>query len=870
MAYFRQWLFIAFALALGGGPLLASQQRDFTAAASAFQDGMWARAEAGFADFVQKHPTSDRVPQALLMEAQAMCRQAKYPQAIQLLQTNLAAAGSLADQYTYWTAQAEFENADYPAAAETFGRLSTSFPGSQWRLDAVVNEAATRAKLNQWPQVAALLQKPDDIFQSSARTNATDDRVLKGQLLLAQALLAENHPRAAMPVLESATEYQLDPELDWQRLLLLDHAELAVGDTTQALALTTNLMAAAGRANRPDLLAQSVAEQAAVLEKIGRLADAAAVYEENLTNNAPDDWQRQAILKIAGLSAAQTNFAGAEDSLQNFLSRFPNSREDDSALLGLGELHLKDFLTHPAATNSDLPQAQSYFNQLIDTDTNSSLLGKAYFDRGWCFWIERNWPESADDFQQAIQKLPPSIDLAVAHFKLGDAQFRENDLANARENYQTVVTDFTNFPAVRETLGAQALYQSLLISVQLQDFAGASNSLAEILKIYPLSNVTEPSILLVGQAMSDLGQPESARALFQKFEEVFPNSPQLPGVELAKAQTYEQENNWPMAISIYDSWLKRFLSDVKQVGDVKYAQAWATFQAGRETNAFQLFTNFVATFPTNTWAPVAQWWLGDYYYGQGNFENAEENYELVFQKWPTSDLAYPAKLMAGRAAMGRQGYDDAKGYFNSLAGDTNCPPELDADALFALGDVLMQEPSPDPNNPLANFQKAILYFQVICNQYAGNEQAALAYGEIGNCYLQLASQAPHFYSDATNAYVQVMISPTAEVAARSQAELGLGLVFEKRAALDSTNQTVFLQMALNDYLDVFFGNNLRQGESADPFWVKEAGLDALPLMETLGIGDPNKFINQMEALLPEQKDFLEKKRLALAHPKTVE
>lgn len=868
MARFRQLLLILIALILSGGQLFASshEQRDFASAAAAFQDKMWDRADAQFAQFIQNHPDSARAPEAVLMQAQAEFNQGKLPEAIALLQSREDKAGTMADQYVYWIGQAQFQSADYSDAADTFAQLASGFPNSQWRMNALVNEASARAKLGQWDRVKALLQNTA-FFQDAVKTNATDDRVLNGRLLLAEAFLAENHADSAMAVLESAAAFGHKPELNWQRLHLLGHAELADGDTNQALSLTTNLIAAAIRANRPDLSAQSVAEQADVLEKMGRLSDAVSVYFENLTNGAPDDWQRQSILKIAELSAAQTNFLDAEDSLESYLSRYPNSPQEDSIVLALGELHLKSYVAWPLATNSDLSQAQTYFNQFIGTYTNSPLLGKAYLDRGWCFWVQENWAPSAADFQAAVERLPVSVDLAVAHFKLGDAEFRLNQLAAAREDYETVVNDFTNYPVVGETLGAQSLYQTLRVCLQLQDFSGASNSLSQILKIYPVSNVAEKSILLVGEALSDLGQPVNARALFQKFEQEFPSSSQLPDVELAIARTYEQENNWPQAISIYDSWVTQYTGSAK-LPAVQYARAWANFQGGYETNAFLLFTNFLVEYPSNALlTPVAQWWLGDYYSGRGDWANAEKNYEMVFQNWPNSELAYPAKLMAGRAAMGRQGYEDAKYYFLMLTSDTNCPPQLDAQAMFAYGDVLMQQPSSDTNNPLANFKSAIPYFQLICQQYAGSEQAALAYGEIGDCYLQLATQAPHFYDDATNAYSQVMAAPSAEIPERSKAQLGIGLVFEKRAALDPENQTLLLQAALDNYLDVFFGSNLRDGETADPFSVKEAGLHALPLVETLGMGDPNKFIDQMEVSFPQMKDLLEKKRLEISRPK---
>ena len=862
MAFFRRWLFIWFALILSSGSVFASESRDFAVAEAAFKDDMWSRAEVEFAQFVEKHPNSGRVPEATLLKALADFNQGKLSETLALLQAREGSAGALADEYVFWTAKAQFQNANYSAAADSFATLTRMFPNSRWLLDGVVDEANARSKLNQWGRVSALMQS--GIFQEAAKTNSADDRVLNGRLLLAQSLLEEHHPDSATAVLQSPTAFQNNPELDWRRVYLLFQARLAARDTNEALGLTSPLIATAGRA---DLRAQVVADQARLFESMGRITDAVAAYGENLTNGAPADLQRQAILKIAELSAAQTNFSDAEGSLQNFLTRFGDSPEADAALLALGELQLKSYVLWPSAAGH-LPQAQSCFDQFVTTWTNSPLLGKAYFDRGWCYWIQQKWPESAADFQAAVEKLPQSVDLAVAHFKLGDAQFQLGQWADARENYQSAVNDFTNFSVVNRDLGPQALYQTLQVCYNLHDVRGMSNAMSQILKIYPLNNVAEKGILLVGKGLSDLGQPAHARELFQKFEQVFPNSEQMPEVEWAIARTYEQEENWPQAITSYESWVRRFPAN-SNLPDIKYARAWANFRGGRETNAFLLFTNFVAQYPSNSMTPVAEWWLGDYYSGQGDWENAEINYELIFS-FTNSFLMDPAIFMAGRAATARQGYGDAKAYFYMLIAQSNCPPELQpqiwmslrAQAWFACGDVIMQEPSADPNTPLTNYLEAVYYFKVVQNDFPDTEFAALASGEIGDCYLQLASQTPRYYGDATNAYAQVLASSAAAIAERSQAQVGIGLVYEKLAALtNGVEQTALLRSALDNYLDVFFGNNLRNGETADPLWVEKSGLQSLPLIESLGTGDPDKFIDQMETALPQLKDFLEKKRL---------
>ena len=186
-----RWLLIIFALGLSGEQLFAASAREdraYAAAASAFQDGMWSRAEVEFAEFAEKYPKSGRVAEAVLMQAEADIKQAKFLPAIDLLTAQAAQSGKLADQYVYWLGQAQFQNGDYAAAAATFSRLARDFPDSNRRLDAAVDEAAARAKLGQWPQVSAGLQEPDGVFQAEARKIPADERVVRGQLLLAEAL----------------------------------------------------------------------------------------------------------------------------------------------------------------------------------------------------------------------------------------------------------------------------------------------------------------------------------------------------------------------------------------------------------------------------------------------------------------------------------------------------------------------------------------------------------------------------------------------------------------------------------------------------------------------------------------------------------
>ena len=866
MAFSRRWFLIGFALVLGGGPLFAAsrEQRDFAAAAAAFHDQFYGRAAAGLTQFLQTYHKSTNAPAAMLLLARSEFHLGQYPAAIaRLADTNnlaKAKAAGLADQYVYWRAEAQFAAGDFSAAAQSFVSLTKDFPNSPLALTATVEAAAAYEKLGRWPQVDDLLDRADGVFERAARRNPASAIVANGRLLQSESKCAQTNFAGAIQVLNRLNPAVLNPEQAWQRAHQLYRADLRLDRLDAALTATTNLLEIA-RAGQGGFwatnLAESVACRAGVLERLGRLADASAAWQGNLTNSAPAEQQQQAVLKMAELAEAQNDLTNAEAGLENFLAQFTNAPAAGIARLTLGELYLKDFLAQPAATNA-LAAAQTNFDELLTAVTNGPLAGKAHLDRGWCGWLGGQYPESLADFQAAAQMLPRSQDQAVARFKMGDAQFALANYAGARAAYEAVLADYTNLPAVEAALGEQALYQCLRANLALNDAAGATDTLNRILKAYPEGDLSDNAILLVAEKADDARRPAVARGLLEQFEARYPHSELLPQARMAVARTYEQEQNWPAAITNYEGWLRDFPTNRLQPR-IEYLLALADYRAGNESNALAQFTAFLKEFPTNALAPLAHWWVADHYYRLGgtNLVTAEGNYELISTDFATNGLAYPALLMAGRAAMDRFQPSDASRYFVTLINDTNAPADLVTQAKFGYCEALQQMASADPTNTYLQLATNIL--GQICQAYPTNEAGALAWSETGDCDKQLGA-----FDAATNAYAQVFSSPAAtqNPALWCRAKVGLGLVLEEKADLAAGDaQTGLWMQARDQYLDVL--DTVRGGSVADLFWPKKAGLQALALIQKIGTPNPNRFFDDLETLFPQLKDSLEKKRAAV-------
>jgi tetratricopeptide (TPR) repeat protein len=813
----------------------------FDAAVNAFKDGFYQKAEQDLAQFVLQFTNSPRLPEAILVQAQARIQLTNWAGAIELLSTNQSRAGSRADEYLFFLGHALAEKGDRQAACDAFARLAKDFPASSRCLEATIREAGLRSEMREWRQVRDLLRQPEGAFQKAVRGGRADDWVQRGYLLLAEAQITEADYAGAEATLQPLNSLALPAPLEWQRKYLLARAQLATHRTAEALATITNLWALAAQTGRRGVQAESAAFEADILERLGRLDQAIAVYTRNVTNAVPADFTRQALLKIAELSLSLNKVLESAQMMEAFAASLADPAARDLALLTLGELRLRQHVTGlkpaPAQTNAPpippVQQALAALTTLLTNSPQSPLIGKAQLNLGWCYWHLDAMPPAQTAFQAAAERLSPSVDQATAYFKLADTQFRQNSFPAALTNYSLVVSRFGGLPEIKTNLWEPALYQIVRAGLAAGDLAATTEAMEKILALFPSGFHADRAVLLAGQEVSRRGNPAVARRVFTDFIQKHPNAPLLPKLKLAIARTYEQENKWEEAVKEYDGWVGSHTRD-DALPQAEYLRARANSEAGRYTDALNCFTNFLARYPTNEFAPLAQWWVADYYFRLGgeHLKPAEINYQLLYQNtnWTRTELAYQARMMAGRVAAARFGWQDATNYFLTLYNETNCPADLRAQALFAYGDCLMSRDS--PGGKMGDYEEAIRVFSRIQALNPTNRLGVLALGQKAACLLQWAQNDPA--TNAAGAFQEIINSPYADAAAQAIARVGLGLTLEKQAdhAAAPDDKAALLKAALGQYLEVFY-KAAQEGDFPQMFWVRKAGLEAARLSESM-------------------------------------
>ena len=847
----------------------AAEGRAFTNALKSVAGNWWDIADRELAAFLQKYPASERRAEAVLLQAQARCQMRQSAGAIELLSTNLAAAGALADEYQFWIGEAELLASNYVAAASAYARVPQQFPTSARRPDAVFGEARAYARLGDWPRVSALLGAADSAFQQAVRAQPASPLAMDGWLMLAEAQVEQRQFPAAKATLELLAAPALEPRRAWLRQFLRCRADLGEGKMDAALAGASNLVSMATSAAQRDLISESYDFTAGLLAELNHPTEAIAMLEQNLGSNAPPVVRRAALFRIVKMLGDAGRLDDAGQRLETFLSQNPEASAAPAVVLASGELNLRRLLaagttnaaaaarSNIAAATNLLANALAQFDAVLTNQSVASLRGQALLLRGWALWLAGRSAESGVAFASAAQALPVSEDQAVARFKVADAAYQQRDFKLALTNYAAVANDYAGSAAVAQRLVEPALYQLLRASLAADDGETAARALNRLVADYPTSATTQSGMLLMGERSVQDQEPDSARKLFSDFLFKYPDSDLAPQAQLAVARTWEQARKWDEAISVYEAWMAKFPTNAL-LATAEYGRAWSHYQAGRDTNAFGLFTNLVARFPTQPVASLAQYWIGDYHFRRGDYTGAESDYQLLFKTWPTAELARQAQIMAGRAAMARLGFGEALDYFTMILNDSNSPPTLVAEAFFAYGDATAQRESSDTNAPLANVTKAISAFLKFQQPpYQTNPLAVLAQGRIGDCFLQLATADPNHYTNAAQAYQKVMDDPRASVAARSQAEVGLGLALDKKGQLHQppAESAAARSAALEHFLKVADEKNLREGETAEPYWIKRAALEAGRLAEELQLWQQaallyERLTNRLPALTP--------------------
>lgn len=825
-----------------------AETRAYDVARRFFNTRAFEVAERELETFLRQYPKSEFSAEVVLLLAQSRFELGRYSDVLELLSQHQPLAGPLADQYLFWEAESLFRAGRLEEAVRAYQKLIADFPASSRRSESVVAVALAFQSLERSGDALAWLDRHEALLREALGSGESQERNARGLLVHAELLLSAGQWDRAAESLARLETRRLPPLLEWERVRSLARLELNRGQARAAWPLATNLVRLARELGAAPQFSEAVLLQGDVQEKLDEAGSALATWELLLGTNTPAMWRLEAMSRIMQVAIGRGQ---VEDGIRRgelFLgAESVTNRALAPIRYRLAELQLKAVYAQPldnrAAATNRLLLAQALFQQVVSNQV-TGWSDRAELGRGWCFWEQAQgstnqvlWDAAEEAFAAASFRLAGTDEEAIARFKWGDCQLKAGRAAASITNYQFVLDRFTDRPAVRDSLFEAVRYQLLRAALVTGDLTIAEASVRALVAEGKASERARGGLLLFGQALAEQRRPEEARAILREFADRFPQSDLKPVADVAIAAGLVTGGDWKGALAAYDAWLAQHGDHPLRLR-VEFDRGWSAASSGETLVAFQAFSNFVVRFPTNALTPWAENWLADHYRNQNELALAEDKYQRIFKNtnWPPSALTFRAQLMAGRMAFARQNWKDARGYFtnlvNQVARNADVPKALIAEGWFLLGDTIYHQYLADPSAGSDLGSEAISAFSQVTQRFGEEALAPRAWGRMADCYFQLGARDPLQYDRALQAYTNALIHARGTVLTRSAAECGLGLVHEKRALLASGVERGRLQeQALAHYLSIVEGKNLREGERADPFWVKEAGLAAARLVE---------------------------------------
>ena len=83
-------------------------------------------------------------------------------------------------------------------------------------------------------------------------------------------------------------------------------------------------------------------------------------------------------------------------------------------------------------------------------------------------------------------------------------------------------------------------------------------------------------------------------------------------------------------------------------GDMLYQNANRDRLGGKADIALQEYQEYVKLYGDGPLAPAAEYWVGDLYFSQGDFENALKAFDQVLERYPANNKTPDALLMKGK------------------------------------------------------------------------------------------------------------------------------------------------------------------------------------------------------------------------------
>lgn len=487
-------------------------------------------------------------------------------------------------------------------------------------------------------------------------------------------------------------------------------------------------------------------------------------------------------------------FKEAIDEYKKFIAQYPNSPK-------IGEVYLR--LGKSALVEKQYETAISAFDQVISKVSDANQRMEALLRKGECFYYLKRWAECGETLKPLIEETTPPDYRPRAMYFYARSLAQTQNFESAIPVLQNIIKDFPEYP-----LAPFAKYVLGTIYTRLNQLENAVSVLSEVAS----NEKIDPQLRMecnfrVAEIYSQLGWYEGAMNAYQtlktqfkegpykeksdfgylwtlyqakKFAEAinegktflqnYPQSQKKPFAMYILANSLLEQNLLDEALSFYNS-LHQQYADTSYATEALYKMAWIHFLKNDPTTAKTIVTEFLDKAVESPLRADAYFLLGSLYIAEGNYEDAMEEFQLVYEKYPTSKFAPEALYKSAECAELLGITKPAIQLYNRFI-QTYPQHTLIVSAYLRYGDLQGKD---------GNWEEALKTYLKAKEISENNPLQEQVFIRLANCYEQLhkGEEAFQIYQDFIAKF------PQSQYAANMKLKLGTYFLKEKKDSIKS-------------------------------------------------------------------------------------
>jgi tetratricopeptide (TPR) repeat protein len=778
------WLLLLATLTL---PLRAQPSDDenkaLAAAQQAFHDGAFDVVNDRVAALERKYPKSELLPQAELLQAQALYQLGRDDAAVAAFTVPIGQVPApLQADTLFWQSEALLDEQKWPEAEAKFKTLLALRDLAGHAGDADLGLAW--AVFKQGREAEAM-----PIIQNLIADKKNPVPAQHAQLLLAKLELAKNQFPGAIATLQALAASNPEPALVFQVNYWLGEAYAGNNQPDKAAAAYLLVTAAPDAFPKP-LVAEANLGLGRAERVLGHFDLAATAYEKAYQLAENENARLDAFRAFLESAREAKQLPEAVATLQEYAKNSTDSAP--AALFAIGLVLAEDGSEDKAI--GTLESLLVAYSKSTWAAAANDQLGRLYARAGK--------PDLAKKALQACidTSLDPAL-VRTARFQLGRVLYDGGDFAGAAAQFAQI-SDGT------DALAEDASFNFLLTQVKLAKADAFLKAEADFTKRFPQSGYLKQIALAQGQLLTAQGKTADAMAAYERALGPDVATPDQKALLRSLASLQYQGDDLTGALVTNQRIIKLFPDDSLEASEAA-VNIGLELKELTDDQAGQAFAALTQKYGRTPGGAEAYFKLGEFYSFRQDYVKAQDAFQQLTAAYPQSDYVDDAYFFAGQAAFLHQDYATAHALLEKVPDNSPFKPS----ARLWEGKAYQQQ---------LNFSQAASVFDsVLATEKSGSTfvEASLLKGE---CLFEEKN-----YGAALDAFAAILKGGDGTVAQRNEAATRSAECLDKLGKSDAA-----MEMYLNVLYGRVAGDDPSGPQAPDFSWQVEAGVQAGMMRET--------------------------------------